>query len=126
MKRLFFSACITILSVQFSMGTTYEDIPTPRFDSKSNEQIVSLKSPCNQGEEPFYKFFSEFQMGDSSFIAERTLINGQKLTIDELNSDYIFDILQSTDFIVSERQTGFYVENDEIVTFHLTSSWFMV
>ena len=126
MKKIILSLCLSILNIIPMMGITYEEIPTPRYHAKSNRIITDIKSPCNQGEEPFYKFFNEFHYGDSSFIAERTLIEGKKLTIGDLYYDCIFNILQTTDFLVTEKRTGFYVENDEIITFQLVSSWFNV
>lgn len=64
---LFLIASLTITTVKAS------DEEAEPYDARSCKMVKNYKSSCNQGTEPFYKFFKKFK-SSKSFRLQRTII----------------------------------------------------
>lgn len=58
---LFMAVAFSAAAQEYDMSFTYN----AKYDAKSNRKVKNVKSSCNQGNEPFYKFLKKFKSSES-------------------------------------------------------------
>lgn len=68
MTRLKSFLAVLLMAVTFSAVAQERDfsfVVNAKYDAKSNKMVQNVKSSCNQGSEPFYKFLKKFKSSES-------------------------------------------------------------
>ncbi len=68
MTRLKSFLVVLLMAVAFSTVAQENDflyVSKAKYDAKSNRMVQNVKSSCNQGSEPFYKFLKKFKSSES-------------------------------------------------------------
>ena len=68
MTRLKSFLVVLLMAVAFSSVAQefdYSFVSNAKYDAKANKMVKDVKSSCNQGSEPFYKFIKKFESNKS-------------------------------------------------------------